>query len=164
MEWTQGTPETMPNRPVVPQMPTTGRARPSGGPMERGRAVMREAGKDPVAQAREILHLGFTVAPLAAGFDKFTDALVDWERYLDPRVAHALGMTPKQFMRMVGVIEMAAGVLVAVKPKWGAWVVAGWLGGIIGNLVEQRRYLDIALRDLGLMLGAIALGRLEQAR
>ncbi|WP_373047676.1 hypothetical protein [Vulgatibacter sp.] len=126
-------------------------------------AAKRQA-RDPVVQAREILHLGFTVAPLVAGTDKFFDALVDWERYLDPRVAERLGMSPRSFMRLVGGIEVAAGLLVAAKPRLGSYVVAGWLGGIIGNLLTQRRYYDIALRDLGLLLGAVALGRLEGAR
>ena len=116
---------------------------------------------DEAMQAREILHVGFTAAPLIAGIDKFTEALVDWDQYLDPRYAEALGMSRRQFMRMVGVIEIGAGLLVAAKPKWGSLVVAGWLGGFIGNLMTHGKYYDIALRDFGLMLGAIALNRLE---
>jgi len=124
----------------------------------------KELAREPGAQAREILHLGFTAAPLIAGFDKFTEALTDWEQYLDPRYAKALGLTPRQFMKIVGVVEMAAGLLVAARPKWGSLVVGGWLGGIIVNLLQQRKYYDIALRDFGLMLGALALHRLESAR
>ncbi|MGA9521742.1 MAG: hypothetical protein WBV82_09770 [Myxococcaceae bacterium] len=117
-------------------------------------------------QAFRILHVAFIVAPTIAGLDKFFYLLTDWSRYLAPPLASAFGARP--FMYVVGVIEIAAGLLVAVKPKIGAYVVAAWLFGIICNLVwlsalVPGNYLDIALRDFGLMLGALALGRLAEA-
>jgi hypothetical protein len=158
--------EWMPESPTrVPGQPPYARQRGARPPAPDSRAPLgRQLAADPTLQAREILHLGFTVAPLAAGIDKFFDAMVDWPQYLNPRVADMLGVSPKTFMHLVGVVEIAAGVLVAARPKVGSYVVAGWLGGIIGNLVSQGKYWDIALRDLGLMLGAVALGRLEQVR
>lgn len=116
---------------------------------------------DPAYQAFRILHLGFVVAPLIAGLDKFTNVLVDWQIYLAPIVAD---MVPAStFMMFVGVVEIAAGLLVAFKPKIGGYVVAAWLCGIILNLLLAPGYLDIALRDLGLALGALALARLATA-
>ncbi len=114
-------------------------------------------------QAFRILHVAFIAAPTIAGLDKFFYLLTDWSRYLTPPIAEAFGA--RRFMYVVGVIEIAAGLLVAVKPKIGGYVVAAWLFGIICNLVwlsavVPGNYLDIALRDFGLMLGAIALARL----
>jgi hypothetical protein len=117
-----------------------------------------------VRQAQRILHAGFVVLPILAGLDKFAHFLVDWDRYLAPVVASMLPISPHAFMLIVGVIEIAAGLLVAVRPDIGAWVVAAWLWGIIGNLLLARGYYDIALRDFGLSLGAIALARLSAAR
>ncbi len=159
--------EWMPDSPMLavpPKYRQTMRRGPRPPAPDSHAPLARQLASDPTVQAREILHLGFTVAPLVAGIDKFTDALADWDEYLNPRVAEMLGISRHGFMQLVGAIEIAAGVLVAVKPKLGSYVVAGWLGGIIGNLVSQGRYWDIALRDLGLMLGALALGRLEHAR
>lgn len=115
---------------------------------------------EPREQARRLLHVGFVVAPTVAGIDKFFDRLTRWEKYLAPQVAKRIPATA--FMRAVGVVELAAGALVAVKPRVGAYVVAGWLGGIVGNLLLGRRHDDIALRDVGLLLGALALGRLSE--
>jgi hypothetical protein len=112
-------------------------------------------------QAYEILHAGYVIAPLVAGFDKFTNRLVDWEQYIAPQVADRLGVTPRTFAKLAGVIEMAAGIGVAVKPKIFGYVVSGWLFGIVGNLALRRKYYDVALRDVGLALGALALGRLS---
>jgi len=114
-------------------------------------------------QAFNILRFGFTVAPIVAGLDKFLHLLTDWDKYLAPSVNAMLGGHGHQFMLAVGVIEIIAGIGVALKPRIFAYVVAGWLLGIILNLVITGGYLDIALRDLGLMLGALALGRLSQA-
>ena len=114
-------------------------------------------------QAYRILHLGYAAAPILAGLDKFLERLVEWEQYLAPQIGH----TPRarrRIMRAVGCVEIAAGALVAVKPRIGGWVVAGWLGGIIGNLMLGRRSYDVALRDFGLMLGAVALARLAAGR
>jgi len=102
------------------------------------------------------------VAPLIAGADKLFHFLVNWDQYLAPRIAGILPVSGHTFMLAVGVIEIFAAVLVAVKPKYGAYVVMAWLWGIIINLLLVPGYYDIALRDLGLSLGALALGRLAQ--
>lgn len=112
-------------------------------------------------QAYEILHAGYVIAPLAAGADKFFNGLVNWDQYVAPQIPAKLGMSPRSFMKLVGVIEITAGIGVAVKPKVFAYVVSGWLLGIVGNLGLRNRYYDIALRDVGLALGALALGRLS---
>lgn len=114
----------------------------------------------PWYQAYRLLHLGFIAAPTIAGLDKFTHLLVNWDQYLAPAVQRMLPISGHSFMLIVGVIEVAAGLLVALKPKIGGLVVAGWLGGIILNLLISGRYFDVALRDFGLMLGALALSRL----
>src|SRR5262245_14459476 len=113
-------------------------------------------------QAYLILYVGFIVAPLIAGADKFFHFLVNWDQYLAPRIAGILPVAGHTFMLTVGVIEIAAAALVAVKPRFGAYVVAVWLWGIIVNLLLIPGYYDIALRDLGLSLGALALGRLAE--
>jgi hypothetical protein len=111
--------------------------------------------------AYRLLYAGFVAAPIVAGFDKFTDKLGNWDRYLSDELAQKLSVERHTFMQAVGLIEMGAGLVVAAKPKWGAYVVAAWLGGIIGNLWTKPQYRDIALRDLGLALGALALARLS---
>lgn len=113
-------------------------------------------------QAYQLLHWGFVAAPVIAGLDKFAGLLTNWEGYLAPVVARTLGGAAHGFMLVVGVIEVVAGLLVAVRPRIGAYVVATWLGGIILNLLLSGKYFDIALRDFGLCLGALALGRLAQ--
>ena len=117
---------------------------------------------NPGYQAFFILRIGFTVAPIVAGLDKFANLLGDWSKYLAPVIPKTLGVAPETFMRGVGVIEIVAGILVAALPRYAAYVVAAWLAAIIVNLLVLGEYLDVALRDLGLMLGAIALGRLAQ--
>jgi hypothetical protein len=116
----------------------------------------------PVYQAFMILRLGFVVVPLVAGLDKFTQLLVNWQQYLAPRIADLMAMAPPTIMSAVGGIEIAAGILVAAKPSIGGWVVAAWLWGIIINLLLIPGYYDIALRDFGLSLGAIALALLAR--
>ena len=116
----------------------------------------------PSGQAYQILHLAYTVAPLVAGLDKFFHWLVNWDQYLAPTVARMLPVSGHTFMLAVGVIEMVAGLLVAFTPRIGAWVVAAWLFGIIINLLILPGYFDVALRDFGLALGAIALARLSE--
>lgn len=111
-------------------------------------------------QAYRILHFGFTVAPLLAGADKFLHVLTNWNQYLAPWIANLLPLSPDAFMRVVGVVEMGAGLLVWFRPRWGAYVVAAWLAGILVNLLTIPGFFDVALRDLGLALGALALGRL----
>jgi uncharacterized membrane protein YphA (DoxX/SURF4 family) len=114
----------------------------------------------PAYQAYQILHAGFTIAPIIAGFDKFFDRLVDWETYLAPSISNALPMTPHAFMMVIGAVEIVAGLLVLLRPRIGGYVVAAWLFGIIANLLMVSGYYDIALRDFGLALGALALARL----
>jgi hypothetical protein len=118
---------------------------------------------DRARQAFRILHLGFVVAPILAGLDKFFDVLVDWDRYLAPVVTDVLPFSAHSIMVAVGVIEIAAGVLVAVRPRIGGYVVAVWLWGIIVNLLVAGDFYDIALRDFGLSLGALALALLAEA-
>jgi hypothetical protein len=116
----------------------------------------------PAYQAYRILHVGFAALPILAGLDKFFHLLVNWDQYLAPLAARVLPVSGHSFMLAVGVIEIAAGVLVAVRPRIGAYVVALWLWGIIANLLLIPGYYDIALRDFGLSLGALALARLGQ--
>jgi hypothetical protein len=116
----------------------------------------------PVNHAYRILHIGFAALPILAGADKFFHLLVNWEQYLAPVVTEYLPVSGHTFMLIVGVIEIAAGLLVAVRPRIGAYVVAFWLWGIIANLLLVPGFYDIALRDFGLSLGALALARLSR--
>ena len=115
------------------------------------------------AQAFIVLRTVFTVAPIAFGLDKFLELLTDWEQYLAPWVDDLAPGTAHQAMLAVGVVEIAAGVLVALRPSIGGYVVAAWLAGIILNLVTMGEYYDVALRDVGLLVGAVALARLAVA-
>ena len=117
---------------------------------------------DPSYQAYQLLHIALTVAPIVAGLDKFFDALVDWDMYLSPIVSRLVGIAPHTFMLGIGVVEVIAGLLVAVAPRIGGWVVGVWLCGIILNLLSIPGYFDVALRDLGLALGAFALAWLSE--
>src|SRR4051812_3972837 len=110
--------------------------------------------------AYRILHIGFFVAPVIAGIDKFFDKLVMWDMYLSPFVARLVHGHDHTFMQVVGVIEIIAGIGVLLKPRFFAYVVSIWLLGIIVNLLLCHQFYDIALRDFGLSLGALALGRL----
>ena len=121
------------------------------------------AAPDRARQAFRILQVGFIVAPILFGLDKFFEVLVDWDRYLAPAVTDALPVSGHTVMLAVGVVEIAAGVLVALRPRIGGYVVAVWLWVIIVNLLVVGDYLDIALRDFGLSLGALALARLAEA-
>ena len=115
----------------------------------------------PAYQAFQILRIGFTVAPIIAGADKFLHLLVNWDQYLPGVVNNMLGGHGHQFMYLVGIIEIVAGIGVFLKPKIFAYVVSAWLVLIIINLLMIPGYFDVALRDLGLALGALALGRLS---
>ncbi|MEP7213123.1 MAG: hypothetical protein ABI791_08615 [Acidobacteriota bacterium] len=117
---------------------------------------------NPAMQAYQILRIGFTVAPIVAGVDKFLHLLVNWDQYLPATVNNLLGGNGHQFMYVVGVIEIVAGIGVLLKPKIFAYVVSAWLVLIIVNLLMIPGYFDVALRDLGLALGALALGRLSE--
>ncbi|MBZ5724503.1 MAG: hypothetical protein LAP87_05855 [Acidobacteriia bacterium] len=124
-----------------------------------GQAFTRER-TSPAHQAYQILHFAFTVAPILAGLDKFFHLLANWDQYLAPWIVRLSPISGHSLMLAVGVVEMAAGLLVALKPRVGAPVVAAWLCLIIVSLVSMGAYLDVALRDLGLALGAFALYRL----
>ena len=116
---------------------------------------------NPVSHAYHILHIGFTILPIIAGLDKFFNFLTNWQQYLSPKfdIFH----NPNTTMLVVGIIEIVAGIGVWLKPKYFAYIVALWLLGIIVNLLLLEKFYDVALRDFGLMLGALALGRLSQA-
>lgn len=115
----------------------------------------------PSYQAYQILRFGFTVAPIVAGLDKFFHLLVNWDQYLPGTVNAMTGGHGHQLMLVVGVIEIVAGLGVAFKPRIFAYVVSAWLLLIIVNLLMIPGYFDVALRDLGLSLGALALARLS---
>lgn len=117
----------------------------------------------PALQAFWLLRAGFTAAPILFGLDKFFNVMTDWPAYLWTGFASALPGSAEGLMLVVGVVEIAAGILVAVRPRIGGYVVAAWLAGIILNLVLVGGVLDIALRDFGLLLGAVALARLATA-
>ena len=115
---------------------------------------------DPAHLAFLLLRTVFTVAPILFGLDKFANLLTDWPRYLAPWIDGILPGDAQQVMYVVGVIEIVAGIVVAVAPRIGAWVVAAWLLGIIVDLLTLPGYFDVALRDFGLLVGALALNRL----
>jgi hypothetical protein len=120
------------------------------------------AHSSPTHQAYLILYAGFTALPIVAGLDKFLHLLVNWDQYLAPIVTQILPLTAHTFMLVVGAIEIAAGLMVAFRPRIGAPVVALWLWGIILNLLLIPGFYDVALRDFGLSLGALALARLSR--
>jgi hypothetical protein len=126
-----------------------------------GHHAMTAEWSRPSYQAYQILHIAFTVAPILAGIDKFFHVLCNWDQYLAPWIANLSPIGGHNLMLVIGVIEIIAGLLVAVKPKIGAPIVGVWLLGIIINLLTMGTYFDIALRDLGLSLGAWALWRLS---
>ena len=111
-------------------------------------------------QAFLLLRTVFTVAPILFGLDKFVGLLTDWEQYLAPQIDALIPGTAHQAMLAVGVVEVLAGILVAVAPRIGGYVVAAWLAGIIVNLLLIGDFYDVALRDFGLLVGALALARL----
>jgi hypothetical protein len=118
---------------------------------------------DPAYQAFWLLRIGFTVAPIAFGLDKFFHVLVNWDRYLAPRINDTVPGTAHQAMYAVGVIEILAGLVVALRPRFGGYLAAAWLAGIITNLLLIPGFYDIALRDFGLLLAALTLARLATA-
>jgi hypothetical protein len=119
--------------------------------------------EDPAYQAFWLLRIAFVVAPILFGLDKFAHVLVDWERYLAPEFADLFNTQPHTLMYVVGAIEIVAGLIVAIRPRYGGYLVAAWLGGIIANLLLMADYYDIALRDFGLLLAALTLARLAAA-
>src|SRR3712207_6652969 len=119
---------------------------------------------DPAAQAFMLLRVAFTVAPILFGLDKFAEVLTDdWTKYLAPEFNDLIPGSASDAMHIVGVVEIAAGLVVALSPRFGGLLVAGWLGGIIVSLLLVGGYGDIALRDFGLLLGALTLARLATA-
>jgi hypothetical protein len=118
---------------------------------------------DPTFQAFWLLRIGFTVAPILFGIDKFAQVMTDWDKYLAPWVNDLVPGSAHQAMYAVGVIEIVAGLAVLVMPRFGGYLVAAWLLGIIINLLSIGGYGDIALRDFGLLLAALTLARLATA-
>jgi hypothetical protein len=116
--------------------------------------------RDPALQAFTLLRIGLTAAPIAFGLDKFFNVLVNWEIYLAPWINRLMPGTAHQFMDVVGVVEIVAGLVVALRPRYGGYLVAAWLAGIIVNLLTYSGYYDVALRDFGLLLAALTLARL----
>jgi uncharacterized membrane protein YphA (DoxX/SURF4 family) len=125
-----------------------------------GAGTAKNDWRDPRYQAFMLMRLTFTIAPIAFGVDKFFNVMVDWPKYLAPWINDIAPGSGQQFMYFVGAIEIVAGIFVALKPRYGAYVVAGWLAGIVLNLLTYSGFYDIALRDFGLMLAALTLGRL----
>jgi uncharacterized membrane protein YphA (DoxX/SURF4 family) len=120
--------------------------------------------RDPAAQAFLIMRIAFVVAPILFGIDKFANVLTDdWTRYLSSEFNDIIPGSAAAAMHMVGIVEIVAGLVVLVKPRYGALLVAAWLGGVIVNLLLVGGYGDIALRDFGLLLGALTLSRLATA-
>ena len=128
----------------------------NGGDVAGARADWR----DPRYQAFALMRLAFTVAPIALGLDKLFNVMVDWPVYLAPWINDIAPGSGQEFMYLVGATEIVAGIIVAVKPRYGAYVVAAWLAAIVLNLLTHSGYYDIALRDFGLMLAALTLARL----
>jgi hypothetical protein len=120
--------------------------------------------KDPAAQAFLLLRIAFTVAPILFGLDKFAEVMIgDWPKYLAPEFNDLIPGSGQDAMHIVGAVEIVAGLVVAIAPRFGGLLVAGWLGGIIVSLLLVGGYADIALRDVGLLLGALTLARLASA-
>src|SRR5215467_10986382 len=134
-------------------LPTTDTRRPAA-------ATAAADWSDARYQSYMLLRVAFTVAPIAFGVDKFFNVMVDWPKYLAPWINNIAPGSGQDFMYFVGAIEIVAGLVVALKPRYGAYLVAGWLAGIVINLLTYSGFYDIALRDFGLMLGALTLARL----
>jgi uncharacterized membrane protein YphA (DoxX/SURF4 family) len=115
---------------------------------------------DPAYQAYLLLRNAFTIALILAGADKFLNAMIDWVQYLAPVIPRTIGIPPEIFLRGVGIVEIALGILIALFPRRAAYWAAGWLGLIVMNSVMAGTHFDVALRDLALVLAALALGRL----
>ena len=127
------------------------------------RATTTTALSDPTFQAFWLLRLAFVVAPIAFGIDKFAHVLVDWDIYLAPEFTDLFNADAHTLMYAVGAIEIVAGLVVALRPRFGGYLVAAWLAGIITNLLLMADYYDVALRDFGLLVGALALAALAPA-
>jgi len=128
--------------------------------VEERRVARKDALKSPSRQAFEVLHWGFTAAPVLFGLDKFAHVMTNWDGYLSPAFAKISPLSVHGTMLWVGAIEIVAGLIVAIAPKIGGWIVAAWLLGIVVNLWSYGEWWDVSVRDFGLMLGALTLGRL----
>ena len=128
------------------------------------RAGSRAPQMEPGRQAFVLLRTVFTVAPILFGLDKFSNILVDWTVYLAPVATSVVPLPAQTIMYIVGVVEIIAGIAVAVRPRFGSLVVAAWLFGIIVNLLILGSFFDVALRDFGLLVAALALNRLSPVR
>jgi hypothetical protein len=127
-----------------------------GDALRRGRSGWR----DPRYQAFLLLRIGFTAAPILFGIDKFFNLMTDWPKYLAPWVNDIVPGSGQQVMYVVGAVEIVAGLVVALKPRYGGYLVALWLAGIVLNLLTYSGWYDVALRDFGLLLAALTLARL----
>ncbi|MER6971061.1 hypothetical protein ABT304_08415 [Nocardioides sp. NPDC000445] len=125
------------------------------------RSITESSGSD---RAFFLLRSVFVVAPIAFGLDKFVEVLTEWDRYLAPWIDDIVPGSAHQAMLAVGIIEIVAGIVVAIIPRYGALLVAAWLAGIIVNLVSMGEFYDVALRDFGLLVGALALAALAFGR
>jgi hypothetical protein len=125
--------------------------------------TFRDRFSDPAYQAFWLLRVGFTVAPILFGLDKYFHVLVNWDRYLAPVIVRQTPWTAHEIMYAVGAIEIVAGLVVALRPRFGGYLVAAWLAGIIVNLLLVPGFYDVALRDFGLFIAAVALARLAIA-
>jgi len=134
----------------------------AGGAFAPGRPISEVRVHGPAYQAYQILHIAFILAPLLAGLDKFFHVLTNWDMYLSPAFARLASMSAHNLMLAVGVVEIIAALIVAFKPYYGGYLVTLWLWAIIINLLLIPGYYDIALRDFGLSLGAVALARLSK--
>ena len=138
---------------------TTTTAPPSG--LHRLGGIWSRSLSEPAYGAYVLLHIGYVVLPLLMGIDKFAKVLnPDWPGYLAPWLVHLLPFSAQTAMYLIGVVEIVAGVLVALKPRYAAYVVTAWLAGIVINLLTYSGFYDVALRDFGLLIGALALARL----
>ena len=131
---------------------------------QSGRQSGAQTGTALETRAFQLLRTVFTIAPIAFGLDKFANVLTDWTIYLAPWINDIVPGDAQDAMHIIGVVEIAAGILVAVAPRFGAFVVAAWLLGIIVDLLTLGDFYDVALRDFGLLVGALALGLLAEAR
>jgi hypothetical protein len=128
---------------------------------EAARDVLDRVRHDPGFQGYVLLRAAFTVAPILFGLDKFANVMVEWPLYLAPWVDRLVPGDAPSFMWMVGAVEIVAGLVVAFHPRYGGYLVAAWLAGIIVNLLTYPGFYDVALRDFGLLLAALALARLS---
>jgi hypothetical protein len=131
-------------------------------PADFPKSTMADRADAGAFNAYGVLHFAYAIIPILAGADKFFGLMVDWTKYLAPVFTEVTRLEANTFMMMVGAVEVVAGLIVAFKPRIGAYIVAAWFAGIIVNLIlHPIRYWDIAARDFGLMLGALALGSLS---